>query len=127
MVLNYKHLEKTLPALNCLIRFFFGVIFLVVTPPFQVSDEPNHFFRAYQASEGEFLLQKMGDVTGGLVPKSLLRTADSMSGDVAFNPGVKQNVQHVFNAFSSFFIPGGDAFHSCGPVLSDGFVLYDFI
>lgn len=30
----------------------FGMIFLLVTPPFQVSDETSHFFKAYDISEG---------------------------------------------------------------------------
>ena len=30
----------------------FGLSLLVTVPPFQTPDEPHHFFRAYQVSEG---------------------------------------------------------------------------
>lgn len=30
----------------------YGIVFLLITPPFQAPDEPNHFYRAYQISEG---------------------------------------------------------------------------
>ena len=36
----------------------YGMIILVITPPFQVPDESNHFFRAYQVSEGHFIPEK---------------------------------------------------------------------
>ncbi len=36
----------------------FGVLFLVITPPFQVGEEPNHFFRAYHVSEFGILASK---------------------------------------------------------------------
>jgi len=88
-----------MPVLNCFILLFLGVLFIVVTPPFQVPDEPNHFFRAYQVSEGEFIPQKKDATTGGSIPKSLLYTVDVISGDVAFNPDRKQNAEQIFKAF----------------------------
>ena len=40
---------------GCLILILFsGIILTFLTPPVQVPDEPNHFFRAYQLSEGIF-------------------------------------------------------------------------
>ena len=33
---------------------FFGIIFLLITPPFQVPDEFQHFLQAYNLSEGRF-------------------------------------------------------------------------
>ena len=33
---------------------FFGILLAFLTPPYQVPDEPNHFYRAYQISEGIF-------------------------------------------------------------------------
>lgn len=32
----------------------YGIFFLLIDPPFLVPDEPNHFYRAYQISEGRF-------------------------------------------------------------------------
>ena len=36
----------------------YGVLILLITPPFQVPDEPNHFYRAYQVAEGRFIAAK---------------------------------------------------------------------
>jgi uncharacterized membrane protein len=47
-------------------RFFllaallFGAVFAAVTPPFQVADEPAHFYRAYRVSEGRLDLVPAG-------------------------------------------------------------------
>ncbi len=52
-----------------------GLSYLFITPPFQVPDEPNHFFRAYQTSEGTFLAEKTDNRVGGLLPASLQKVA----------------------------------------------------
>jgi len=36
-----------------------GILFLLITPPFQVPDEPRHFFRAFHVSEFCLLAQKL--------------------------------------------------------------------
>jgi uncharacterized membrane protein len=36
----------------------YGTVLLLITPPFQAPDEPNHFYRAYQISEGRFTAVK---------------------------------------------------------------------
>ena len=47
----------------------FGLLFVFITPPYQVPDERAHFFRANQIAEGEFLdaegeiMQSIGDFT----------------------------------------------------------------
>jgi hypothetical protein len=60
-----------------------GLLFLILTPPFQVPDEAQHFYRAFQVSEGRFFdlvylvgdKDRNGDITSGaygaLLPKSL--------------------------------------------------------
>ena len=45
-----------------LLGALFGSAMAVVTPPFQVPDEANHFNRAYSISQGEIVL---GKETGG--------------------------------------------------------------
>lgn len=44
------------------------LILLVVVPPLQTPDELNHFYRAYQVSEGHFLPEKNGQRLGGRLP-----------------------------------------------------------
>ncbi|MBX3165622.1 MAG: DUF2142 domain-containing protein [Bacteroidetes bacterium] len=50
---------------------FFGLIILFITPPFQVPDEINHFYRAYQISEGNFIAEKKDNRVGGEIPESV--------------------------------------------------------
>jgi uncharacterized membrane protein len=55
-----------------IIALFFGSCLVVIIPPFQSPDEYNHFFRAWQVSEGNFLPEKTANFRlGGYLPKSL--------------------------------------------------------
>jgi uncharacterized membrane protein len=53
-----------------------GVVFILVTPPFGGADEPAHWYRAYQVSEGTFRAEHDGDRVGGLLPTSLRLSSD---------------------------------------------------
>ena len=46
----------------------FEIAFIWVTPPLQAPDEFNHFYRAYQISEGYFLPQQTDRRLGGEIP-----------------------------------------------------------
>jgi len=71
----------TLRALNTpeaaflIIGALAGVLFILVTPPFGGADEPAHWYRAYQVSEGTFRAERDGDRVGGLLPTSLRLSA----------------------------------------------------
>ena len=69
-----------------------GLVLVGLTPPFQVPDEPNHFFRAYQVSEGDFAPQRTSTSIGGTLPRSLPHVAFTIMGNVPFNPNVKQDL-----------------------------------
>ncbi|MFT5779985.1 MAG: putative membrane protein [Crocinitomicaceae bacterium] len=56
---------------------FFGLIFILVTPPFQSPDEICHFYKAYQISEGTFISKQHDKRVGGYIPESIVSTADS--------------------------------------------------
>jgi uncharacterized membrane protein len=49
----------------------FGLAMTVVTPPFQVPDEPQHLLRAYQISEFHFLPTFRDDKGGAELPTSI--------------------------------------------------------
>jgi uncharacterized membrane protein len=51
----------------------FGVPLALLTAPFQAADEPNHFLRAYQISEGGIVPLHQGGIGGGNVPVSLFK------------------------------------------------------
>ncbi|PBQ32208.1 hypothetical protein CNR22_10635 [Sphingobacteriaceae bacterium] len=56
---------------------FFGLCFLFITPPFQVPDEPNHFYRTWQIAEGELISVKQDKRVGGNLPTSLEKLVHS--------------------------------------------------
>ncbi len=53
------------------IALFFEWRFNKVTPPFQVPDEFNHFYKAYKISQGEFLPIQENKRLGGTIPWSV--------------------------------------------------------
>jgi len=73
----------------------FGLLFVVITPPFQVPDEPAHFYRAYQVSEGTIKGQRQQDALGGLLPKSLVVISKQISGNIPFHPENKQKIGDI--------------------------------
>jgi uncharacterized membrane protein len=62
-------------ALLCL-GLAFGSALLVLTPPFQAPDEPAHFYRAFQVSEGGLLPEKRDERSGGWTPESLVAVTE---------------------------------------------------
>lgn len=48
-----------------------GTALVFVNGPFQAPDEPNHFFRAYQISEGRFFSERINNKAGDRLPASL--------------------------------------------------------
>jgi hypothetical protein len=81
------------------VRFFvitaacFGLLFIIATPPFQTPDEPAHFFRAYQVSQFNLILDKKGTTYGGTFPGQLEKTIDitMTNPTISFIPGAKYN------------------------------------
>jgi uncharacterized membrane protein len=53
----------------------FGLIFLVLTPPFQAPDEINHFYRAYQIADRHLIAEQRDQRVGGEIPQSLVSLA----------------------------------------------------
>jgi uncharacterized membrane protein len=56
----------------------FGCLFVFIVPPFQVADEFNHFFRAWQVSDGGFVGIRTGDNRfGGELPVSVTKITEA--------------------------------------------------
>jgi len=49
-----------------------GLACLILTPPFQVADEPSHFFRIVQIAEGRVVGERRGAESGGEIPSALV-------------------------------------------------------
>lgn len=77
----------------------FSVLYILVTPPYQGSDEHTHLCRVYQLTEGQLLGEKRWvagqPVAGGELPVSLLRTKRALSDSVAFNPTKHVSVDSI--------------------------------
>ncbi len=52
------------------LALFMGIGYIIVVPPFQVPDSPNHFFRIYQLASGDLYPVQQNNSVGGYVPKS---------------------------------------------------------
>lgn len=69
---------KPLPAFTFPVTaLLFGLLFTFVTPPFQSPDEPAHFLRACQISEGRFFPEERDDRMGGMLPSPVVVMCDS--------------------------------------------------
>ncbi len=54
--------------------------YTAATGPFRAPDEPHHFFRAYQISEGHLIARRLGgDFLGDQLPTSLEKTTSALS------------------------------------------------
>ena len=58
----------------CLVALLFGSLFVFIVPPFQVADEFNHFYRAWQVSDGIFVGVRTADNRlGGDLPVAVAK------------------------------------------------------
>jgi uncharacterized membrane protein len=69
------------------VGFIFGTLMALIVPPFQVPDEPHHFFRAYQISEGTLKATYRDNIALGDLPSSLGRICRPFL-DVRYNRAI---------------------------------------
>jgi uncharacterized membrane protein len=60
-----------------------GLLYAWFTPPFQVPDEPNHFMRAWQLSQGQWIATVQDHRVGGEVPASFMAFKGQMDRVIA--------------------------------------------
>lgn len=75
---NMRMVVKASRRYQAILILIFGLAYALLIPPFQSPDEPNHFFRAWQVSEGHFFPEKIGNRLGGVLPASLSQVSDSL-------------------------------------------------
>jgi uncharacterized membrane protein len=74
------------PALLCFVLGVIGAVAMVIlTPPFQVPDEQEHFHRAYQLSELQLRGIERDGVAGGMLPSSLIELSEHFLGTRAIH------------------------------------------
>lgn len=75
-----------------------ALCYVAVTGPFRGADEFNHFFRAYQVSEGGTLASHLGNgIVGATLPASLVETATAAAGFPAL-PAIRTNPEQLRGA-----------------------------
>jgi uncharacterized membrane protein len=84
-VLRWLQPERVFAA----ITLSFGLAVLLLNPPFQAPDEPDHFYRAFQLSQGDVLGQRRGTSAGGELPTAAIVVADTAG--IPFHPEVKMS------------------------------------
>ncbi|HSU67488.1 MAG TPA: DUF2142 domain-containing protein [Tepidisphaeraceae bacterium] len=82
-----------------LIAIVLGVPMALLTAPFQAPDEPQHFGRAYQISEGGFLPAREGNRGGAVLPESLGEVYRPFA-RLRFNRNAKTSFAQVREALS---------------------------
>lgn len=78
----------------------FGIAFSFITPPFQVPDEYNHFYRAFQISELKVIAERRQNLVGGFLPESLATTSEKVSQGIPFHPEIKQKPEKIVSLLS---------------------------
>lgn len=82
--------------------FIFGSLFILITPPFQTPDEPTHFLRAYQVSEGQLKTNAAyyKNTPGDYFPVSIGKTIDATSTRpiIKFLPSAKYDIYKTSRA-----------------------------
>jgi hypothetical protein len=99
-----------------------GLACLILTPPFQVADEPSHFFRIVQIAEGGLVGERRGAEAGGDIPAGLIAMAEHFidgnlaSGEVRWDRGKWADVKPLltqrtdlserrFHSFRTIYAP----------------------
>ncbi len=70
MKLFEKILLGKLENIILVITLVMGLSYIYISPPFQVPDSPNHFFRTYQLASGQVIPSNDNNSVGGWVPSS---------------------------------------------------------
>jgi uncharacterized membrane protein len=84
----------------------FGIITIIIVPPFGGADEEAHFYRAYQLSQLDLVGTKVKDVSGGVLPSSIGKVFNSVDGSSFWHPSRPVSFGAVWDSFSIPLHPG---------------------
>lgn len=76
-----------------------GMITIFVTPPLQVPDEQNHFFRAYQIASGKFVPETRNDKVGGFIPIGIVNFTNNFNG-ICFHAEKKTKLATIYKSLN---------------------------
>ena len=93
-------IESLLPEkIFLFLASFFGLLWILVIPPFQGPDEDAHFYRAFEISEGGIIAKKNDGKVGDYLPKYLSNTVNALKGSLPHHPEVKIKIDNIFDNF----------------------------
>ncbi|BAP55058.1 hypothetical protein THII_0761 [Thioploca ingrica] len=78
-----------------LFGLIFGILVILITPPFQVPDEQRHFFRALQISQGDLIPTIRGQIAGAFIPAHAIATGCELADYLKFKPQNKQSFEKL--------------------------------
>ncbi|MBN1355124.1 DUF2142 domain-containing protein [bacterium] len=84
----------------------FGVLFALITPPFQVPDEGAHFRRSYITSELKIFEYRDRGCVGHDLPRSVIAVSDEFHEALAFKPSAKIHPGRIFESLNTPLDPG---------------------
>lgn len=87
----------TIEKLFIFIALFFGLLYVILLPPFQSVDENTHFYRSYEILQGNLVAQKIGNQTGDYLPTSLEKLALEYSFLIK-NVDKKIDINYIINS-----------------------------
>lgn len=88
-----------------------GTLTVFLTPPFQVPDEPTHFFRAYQVASGNFMPVTRNNRVGGYIPVSMQQMSLYFD-HIPFHADQKTSFESIRKSFALRLDPGQTTFVS---------------
>jgi uncharacterized membrane protein len=77
-----------------------GLVLVFVNGPFEAPDEPNHFSRAYQISEGRFFSERIDNKAGDRLPASIPNTTHTFK-NFSSNSKTKVNKELLISALKT--------------------------
>ncbi|MDR2198810.1 MAG: DUF2142 domain-containing protein [Deltaproteobacteria bacterium] len=114
---------------------FFGILFLLLTPPFQVPDEPSHFFRAWQVGHGiyfnktleAFIPENIVDLASKYLYKIRNKgeklTLSEIENDLFYGESVNSNRLTIISSNASPYTPVQYIFSGMGLFFAEKFNL----
>ncbi|HEY1921955.1 MAG TPA: DUF2142 domain-containing protein, partial [Tepidisphaeraceae bacterium] len=98
------------------LAWFFGALYILITPPFQVPDEYMHFYRSYQVSEGRLTAYRQGSEIGGYLPSSLMKLGETLPSGLQRDPNYHLHISDIWNLRKIPLNPGERSFAVFGAV-----------
>ena len=103
LVENFEKRGFSPEKLFLFLGLVFGLIWVILVPPFEAPDDPRHYIRAYMVSEGRVLVKNNDDkkAMGEDFPVEILQMYDATGADqVKFHPNEKQSLDKLKAAFA---------------------------